>query len=175
MASGKPMQTRRWPSGHSGWCFSGAMEFEGRVASYLAEGARRGERLMLVVDDPNPGAWPHVLLDRGELLIASTAETYGVARVVDAASQRATFERVLEDALDAGFTGIRVAADNTSLIDRPDRLAAWMRWEGEADELMRARPVTGVCGFDRSRADADALSVVMGAHAAICRPHARDT
>lgn len=155
---------RAWPTGHSGWLFSNRAVFEGCATSFLAEGAERNERLMFVADDPRPRSWPKHLVERGELLIVSTREVYGSERTVHAPSQRAIFEVVLAEALREGYTGIRVAADNTSLVAEPDGFAAWMQWEPEAERFISEHPVTGMCGFERSRIDAKVASVLAGFH-----------
>jgi hypothetical protein len=139
-------------------------EFEGRVGSFLAEGAARGERLMYVADDPDVRLWPKGLVERGALLVASTEEIYGIEAIVDPAVQRGAFEAALAEAVSMGFTGLRVAADNTSLVDGPDRLAAWTRWEEEAEEMMRGKPITGLCAFDRARTGTESLRRVMSLH-----------
>jgi hypothetical protein len=144
--------------------FAGLPVFEGAVARFLAEGAARGERQMLVVDDPVVAQWPKQLVDRGALVIASTADTYGAGRTVDAVSQRAVFAACLADALADGYTGIRVAADNTSLVDTPERLRDWLDWEDVADRFMAENPVTGLCAFDRKRLGHDAVSMAVNAH-----------
>jgi hypothetical protein len=84
--------------------------------------------------------------------------------MVAAASQRETFAGALTEALGEGYTGIRVAADNTSLVDTPERLQAWLAWEDEADRFMAENPVTGLCAFDRTRVESATLSEVMGTH-----------
>lgn len=154
----------RWPTGHVGWAFSGVAEFEGRTTAFLAEGHARGERLVVVADDPRVDLWPRWLLDRGDLVVSSTAEVYGTVALVDAASTRATFESVLHEALDRGYSGIRVAADNTSRIVGPAALASWLAWEDEVERFIDANPVTGLCAFDRSRAEPDDLHAAMAAH-----------
>ena len=153
-----------WPSGHLGWAFPRRASFEGRAMTFLAAGARRGEKLVYVADDPRPGQWPPELLERGHLVVASTREVYGDARRVEAELQRATFEGMLAAALSDGYTGIRVAADNTSLIEGAERLEAWLAWEAVADDFMAHHPVTGLCGFDRTRVDDGVLEHVMGRH-----------
>lgn len=80
------------------------------------------------------------------------------------AAQRATFAEVLEEAIDHGYTGIRVAADNTSLVATPERLQAWLEWEPMADEFMAQNPVTGLCAFDSSRTESATLGEVMHLH-----------
>ncbi|WP_415854944.1 MEDS domain-containing protein [Sinomonas sp. G460-2] len=150
--------------GHIGWSYRGLPEFEGRVASFLAEGHARGERQVFIADEPKAGLWPRGLVERGDLLIFSTVEIYGAERIVDPPAQRIAFEATLAEALALGYTGLRVAADNTSLTSDPGRLEAWMRWEDEADSLMRTKPITGLCAFDRTRSAAATVQTLMGLH-----------
>jgi hypothetical protein len=139
-------------------------EFEARVTKFLAEGASRDERLVLITDDPRVDQWPEQLVQSGQLLIASTADTYGPSRIVDAAAQRAVFASVLSDAQRDGYTGIRLAADNTSMIRGSERQQAWMTWEKVADELMAENPFTGLCAFDRRHITADDVTFVRNLH-----------
>lgn len=108
---------------------------------------------MFVSDDPHLHLWPRKLIDGGVLQVLSTSEVYGEERVVHAAGQHATFTNALADAIDHGYTGIRVAADNTSLVATPERLQAWLEWEQVADRFMAENPVTGLCAFDNDRTD----------------------
>ena len=149
---------------HLGWVFDGAAEFAGRVASFLAEGWDRGERLMVVTDNPRVGQWPQYLLDRRDLLVLSTAEVYGPDRLANTGRLRDDFDQAVAEAVTAGYHGLRVAADNTSLTLSDDRLAAWLVWEAEAEALVRSRPITRMCAFDRSRAGQDTLAALVRAH-----------
>ena len=119
---------------------------------------------MFVADDPVVDQWPKHLVDRGELMIASIADIYGPDRMVVAASQRETFAGALAEALSEGYTGIRVAADNSSLVDTPERLQAWLAWEDEADRFMAENPVAGLCAFDRARVASATLTQVAQTH-----------
>ncbi|WP_235779475.1 MEDS domain-containing protein [Sinomonas notoginsengisoli] len=154
----------RWPRGHLGWAYSGLPEFEGRAASFLADGHVLGERQIFICDDPHAGRWPKDLLECGDLLVHSTAELYGESRVVDATAQGAVFQSILDEARALGYTGIRVVADNTSLTSTPERLEAWMCWEEEADMLIQRRPITGLCAFDRTRTAPATLKALMDVH-----------
>jgi hypothetical protein len=93
----------------------------------------------------------------GALAVASIAEVYGSSGIVDAPSQQATFTMALVQALAEGYTGIRVAADNTPMVTDEARLAAWIRWEVAADRFMPENPVTGLCAFDREQVDVNRL------------------
>jgi MEDS: MEthanogen/methylotroph, DcmR Sensory domain len=121
---------------------------------------------MFLVDNPVVEQWPKELMDRGELVIASVTEIYGPERMVAATSQRETFAAALVEARSMGYRGIRVAADNSSLVDTPERLEAWLAWEEVADRFMAENPVTGLCAFDRTRVGSATLSEVMGTHRA---------
>jgi hypothetical protein len=170
----EPGGASSWPVGHVGWVFAGVPSFEGAVARFLAEGVPRRERLMFVADDPTVARWPRTLLDDGRLVVASVAETYGGERLVDPVAQHRTFNECLADALADGFSGLRVAADNTSLITTPEQLRAWMRWEEVADRFIAENPVVWLCAFDRTRVDDDVLSTVTGVHRVTRLPDGHD-
>jgi hypothetical protein len=123
--------------------------------------------VLFIVDDPRPEQWPERLVHSGLLRVASVAEVYGPRGVVDAEAQRAVFAGALADALDAGYLGIRVAADNTSLAAPGERLQAWLRWEQFAEDFIAGNPVIGLCGFDRRRIDPAVLTLLEQLH-----PHA---
>lgn len=146
------------PHDHVGWVFSGARSFEDVARQFLAGGAVGGEQLMFVADDPDPLAVDGIVDVAGRpVTVASIAEVYGASGVVDPVRQRATFAQVLDEALAAGYRGIRVAADNSPLVRTPERLAAWIRWESVADHFMSENPVTGLCAFDGDRVDVHVL------------------
>lgn len=147
------------PHDHIGWVFAGVDEFAALAVPFLAEGASMGERLMYVAEDPRRDELSELsdVLERGTLEIASIDDVYGPTGVVDAAQQRSTFAEALATAISEGYTGIRVAADNTPLVSDPERLAAWIRWEIVADRFMSENQVTGLCAFDRRRIDVDGL------------------
>lgn len=158
------------PATHLGFVFSGQAAFEGRASSFLAEGFARGERLIYVADNPKVSQWPKRFLDRRDLLIFSTSELYGPERIAVASVQRATLEATLDEALGDGYAGIRVVADGTSLIATAERLSALLKWEAVADRLLAQNPITALCAFDATRADAEDMRTVMNAHRTIAPP-----
>ncbi|MCK2218687.1 MEDS domain-containing protein [Actinomadura sp. ATCC 31491] len=147
------------PHDHIGWVFTGPDGFAALAEPFLAEGAARNERLMYVCADPGADVAARLddRLGPGVVRVASIAEVYGPSGVVDAAAQHATFATALAQAQADGYSGIRVAADNTPLVADEERLAAWLRWEVVADRFMSEHPVTGLCAFDREQADVDRL------------------
>jgi MEDS: MEthanogen/methylotroph, DcmR Sensory domain len=154
------------PHDHIGWVFSGAAEFAAVARDFLTEGLELGEFLLFVADDPAEPAYLELAdsFAPTELRVARIADVYGASGVVDATSQRATFADTLSQALADGYTGIRVAADNTALVRTPQRLKAWMHWELVADRFMSENRVTGLCGFDRTAVNVDTLRHLVTLH-----------
>lgn len=150
---------RMRPHDHIGWVFDGPAGFDALVMPFLAEGVARGEQLMYVAVHPGPDAAAPLrgVLGPRAVQVASTAEVYGASGVVDATSQRATFAGVLADALAEGFTGVRVAADNTPLVTDEARLASWLQWEVAADRFISENQVTGLCAFNGQQVDPNRL------------------
>jgi len=154
------------PHDHIGWAFTGPDEFANAAREFLQEGLELGERLLFVAGDPAEDAYQRLARSfaGNELQVASIAEVYGASGIVDAYAQRATFAATLTQALVDGYTGIRVAADNTSLVQSPERLKAWMHWELVADRFMSENRVTGLCGFDRAAVNVDTLRHLVTLH-----------
>jgi hypothetical protein len=154
------------PHDHIGWAFSGPDEFAEVAREFLQEGLELGEYLLFVAGNPDEDAYRRLARSFAptELTVASIADVYGESGIVDANGQRATFAATLEQALAAGFTGIRVAADNSALVQTPERLKAWMQWELVADRFMAEHRVTGLCGFDRTAVNVDTLRHLVTLH-----------
>jgi hypothetical protein len=154
------------PHDHIGWAFSGPDEFAGVAGDFLHEGLTLGERLLFVAANPAEDAYARLAsaFAPADLEVASIADVYGASGVVDALDQRANFAATLKQALADGYTGIRVAADNTSLVQTPRRLKAWMHWELVADRFMSENRVTGLCGFDRTAVNVDTLRHLVTLH-----------
>jgi len=150
---------RMRPHDHIGWVYAGPAAFAALARPFLEEGASRNERLLFVVEDPGAAEFSELVgvFDPEVLQVLSLVEVYGPSGVVDATRQRATFVGALNDALDQGYAGIRVAADNTTLVSSAERLEAWIRWELMADRMMAESRIIGLCGFDRERVAIDRL------------------
>lgn len=147
------------PHDHIGWIFAGELGFEQLAGPFLAEGAARGELLMYLAETPRPTTVARLRDHYGSrvIRIARVADIYGESGIIDADAQLEVFGAVLADALAAGFSGVRVAADNTPFVTDEARLAAWIRWEHAADRFMADNPVTGLCAFDGRRVDVNPL------------------
>ena len=157
---------RMRPHDHMCWVFTGAREFAALAVPFLSEGAALGERLMYVAENPDPADMMPLAasVDGHALQITSIAEVYGAGGIVDPIAQRATYAAALADALAQGYTGLRVAAENTSMVSDDERLRAWIRWEIIADRFIAENPVTGLCAFDKEKVDTGRLRHLASLH-----------
>jgi hypothetical protein len=156
--------------GHLAWCGSGTPELERIATAVFTAPSGTRERMVYIADDPDPRglrADPRVrrLLDDGQLTTASVAQVYGSDGAFDAATQLAVFEQFVTESLAAGFSGLRVVADNTALVSGDEaEFARWIAWEQLTDRFQSERPVTGVCYFDRTRLQERRLDRVGSVH-----------
>ena len=72
------------------------------------------------------------------------------------------------DAVAAGYTGLRVAADATLIVTDADAREAFVRYEHLIDRAMVEVPFTAMCGYDRSRLTPGAVNELASVH-----PHRR--
>lgn len=149
---------------HVAWCGDGLPALHEVAGAAFASALARNERLLFVCDEPDLealaklGGLEHLddLIANQVLLSSTVDETY--RHFPDARAQQAEFESALEQALSDGYTGICVVADNSRQVGSTnEEFARWLRWEATADRLQSARPVTGICYFDRARVPADRL------------------
>ena len=134
---------------HAHVCFGydDPADFVAGARAFLAEGLRAGERVCLVgpaVDD----------LDLDGVEHASVEDLYPPGTVIDPPAQVAAYAARTAEALAAGYTGFRVAADATPLVRGPEQLRAFARYEHLVDRYMTTQPYSALCAFDRGRSAA---------------------
>lgn len=142
-----------------------------RVATQAFATAPPDQALMLCLDpggDWDPQAVFAEEIGRGQLEIVDNAEAYAATRGdSDADGQLRQFDDALRAKLAAGFSGMRVVADNTAfLTGSHDEARRWFAWEQRTDRWQARRPVTGVCWFDDRRVPPDRLAAVLHRHPA---------
>ena len=162
---------------HLCWPFDGYDDFRREALVFLAEGAQLGQRLLYTADRPLdelqrdvldglPGA--ERLLESGGLVVESLLDTYEVSEVADPGAQVAAYVARTGDAVVAGYTGLRVAADVSVLVTDAVARAAFVRYEHLIDRAMLDVPFTAMCGYDRSRLTPGAANEMASVH-----PHRR--
>ncbi|MFY1691647.1 MEDS domain-containing protein [Plantactinospora sp. WMMB782] len=145
------------PYGHVCWAYDDPAEFEGRAGRFLAEGLAAGERVWYAVPG-QPGEAAERLaglagfsdaLRRGAAQVVGLDAAYRDG-VVDPVAQVRRFTAATEEALAAGYRGLRVAADVTPLVRTPAQVASFARYEHGIDRYMRLHPLSGMCGYRRA-------------------------
>jgi anti-anti-sigma factor len=142
---------------HVFWTFAGASDFRAAVLPYLDEGRRLGEQLLLV------GASRTALLhaldalpQRDEMLASGQLEVRSMTEVVglEPAERVESLRGEVEAALRQGRTGLRMAADVTSLARRgPEERRQLHVYERLTDAMGATVPLTAMCLFDASLED----------------------
>jgi ABC-type transporter Mla MlaB component len=162
---------------HCCWLYRGEVELRAALVDYLGDGRRLGQRLVYVGGKPESGLRADLdglenaeALERdGGLRILPIPDLYRPGEPIDPEGQLATYAEATEEALADGYTGLRVAAEVTTLVAEPDTWAAHTRWESLADRYMASHPLSALCLYDRDaipeRALADLASVHPAAHA----------
>jgi hypothetical protein len=157
------------PHDHTAWFGDGPAELYAMASEALAEGLRRNEKLMFVAERPDAsmllGIDAEQLTATGQLTILSLDEVYGGTGDFSAVAQLTAFQQVLDEALAAGYSGIRVVADNTSLAQGDaDSFSRWLAWEQLTDHFQAASMVTGICFFDRTALSPERIADLAALH-----------
>ncbi|WP_051366050.1 MEDS domain-containing protein [Hamadaea tsunoensis] len=148
---------------HVGWVFDTPGDFRAAATRFLADGLAGGQRVLLVTGD----------VDGADLSddFAAARDT-GAAVVLDVGMYRSgdpyvpveTYARAVDEALADGFTGLRVAADVTSLVRTAEDRAAFARYERLADELMIRSMFSALCAYDRAELGAAEAAELVCVH-----------
>ncbi|MFC6091244.1 MEDS domain-containing protein [Saccharothrix lopnurensis] len=164
---------------HVCWRYGDRDEFLARLREFLAEGLALGHRVRYV----GPGDVGSLVADlRGvegvdEALRTGAAEvtplgaTYPAGAVVEPAAQVRVYAEATEAALAAGYTGFRVAADCTPLVRTPEQLAAFARYEHQADHHMADHPFSAMCAYSGAEVDEHAFAQIACMHPSTNTPH----
>jgi anti-anti-sigma factor len=143
------------------------------VEEFLGDGLATGARVCYV------GAAPtEVLLDelhridgmekalsRGAARVTSLTDTYMTTdTVVDPAAQVRAYAVATEEALAAGYTGLRVAAEATPMVRTPAQLAAFARYEHLVDRYMAEHAFSALCAYDVRELGDDAIAQLACLH-----------
>lgn len=152
-----------------------------RVATQAFATALATDALLLCVAtelDWDPDEVFAAELAEGRLQLADNREAYGpLLDGGEIADQLKHFDAALDARLDAGFTGLRVVADDTAFLTGSAAQAdRWLAWEQRTDRWQAQREVTGVCWFDSTQVAPERLAAAAHRHplsAGTLRPHWR--
>ncbi|WP_165945314.1 MEDS domain-containing protein [Micromonospora sp. KC723] len=158
-------------SGHTCWAYDDPALFEARAREFLLAGLAAGDRVRYVTPESVPVVverWRDVprlrdALRTGVAEVCSVDDMYG-SDGLDVEAQLTSYTAMLEAALADGHTGWRVAADGTPLVIDPVRREGFARYEHLVDRYLRTRPMSAVCGYDRTRLDEETIEELACLH-----------
>lgn len=128
-------------------------DFLAAAQGFLAEGLTLGNRVCFVtVDWGDTGPWLAThgfrqALSSGAATIVDANDVYPSNGFVDPPTQVATYRSATDAAVAAGFSGLRVAADVTTLVRTPKSLDAFARYEHIVDQYMVAQRYSAMCAY----------------------------
>ncbi|WP_203901776.1 MEDS domain-containing protein [Virgisporangium aliadipatigenens] len=129
---------------HLSWPYLGSESWRGAVTTFLREGQERGERLLYLAAGTGDGP----------------LDLDGVTELRAGALNRLEIiERLVDDAVAGGHTGVRIAVDTTSLVGRD-----FARYELVADGLIARAPLVVMCGYDLSSVAPDLAALLDFVH-----------
>ncbi len=159
---------------HVSWPYDDHVDFRRRVREFLGEGLDLGLRCLYAAEGPRElleadlAGIPDLqeAMDSGAVTVSVLSDLYPTGEAIDPGETLASFAAATEDALAAGYAGLRVAADSTPLVRSPEQLAAFAQWEHAADRYMTHHPMSGLCGFDRAQLTPEATTALACLHPA---------
>lgn len=164
--------------GHACWTYDDDAELIRAAAAFFADGVRLGQRLIYVASGPLDRLHAQVeemarvnrLVREGPLEILSLDATYAAGTGTDPEAMLAIFATATEQALAAGFTGLRVVGDATALAADPRNWAEHTRWEAVADRYMASKPYSGLCCYDSRVLPAQIVHDLCAVHPVVHAP-----
>lgn len=171
------------PHDHLCWVYDEPREFHSRAMEFLSDGLAQGQRVWYVADvdtEVSAGAvWDELrdmsegngsaALRRDAVQIESAGAGQAIVTAVDPIGQVRKFATVMQEALAAGFTGLRVVSESTLRLRTPELLNAWACCELLADRYMMTLPFSALCAYNRAELGEETI-----AHVACLHPTVND-
>jgi hypothetical protein len=149
-----------------GWRFSSRQDFLARANECVADALERGDWIEYVGDAPREQLRAELAaLPAGDRLMArggwgvSPVDDFYRYRGDDVVDPQQSVEARVKDidhALSAGFAGLRIVADATAVLRRPEQVDAFARYEYLLDQAMTTQPGSALCAHDGARVKRDA-------------------
>lgn len=151
---------------HLCWSYDEFGQFHAAMEEFLADGLDRGLRVCYVGDGDTAELWNDLrALDRTN---PSAVQVKSLGEAADAVMEPVTqlqaTAAATRDALAAGFLGLRVATEATSLVRTPDQLEAVARYEHLVDRYMTGQPLSVLCGFNRTELSEETIAQLACLH-----------
>lgn len=162
-------------NGHACWSFHDAEDDLCAAAGpFLTEGAALGQALLFVGGPEAEQAVRTVepmrsMVARGLLQVVPFEDVFPGGRRRAHVDQWTALTDVLEFFRRAGYTGVRVLAEVTSLADPDDNGLAHALWESYADSRMAGTTLAALCCFRREALSTTTLTTIASAHPVVDR------
>jgi hypothetical protein len=161
------------PHDHAGWSFDAPDQLRSAIAEFMADGLALNQRVVYVGDD-DAGLVRlkgfDDALTRDQARLTRLDRMYPGGTVIDPDEQVAIYAAATEEALADGYTGLRVAADSTSLVVTETQRRAWVRYEYLIDRYMARNPMTGLCCFNQTVLGSAEVAEIECVHPLVNRP-----
>ncbi|GAA1641590.1 MEDS domain-containing protein [Catellatospora bangladeshensis] len=161
---------------HVCWAFETPGEFRASAGRFLADGLAAGLRVLYLAEAARQTDLDHV---GGFAAARATGAAqvqdlgiYDTGLQLDPAAQVRAYAQATEQALAAGYRGLRVAAEATPLVRTPAQLDAFTRYEHLVDRYMTAHPFSAMCGYHCGELSAAAIAELAGMHPVASRASA---
>ena len=148
------------------------------AADYIRAGLERGERCFYICGEHSVGEFREGLQRsgiavefeeaRGALLLSSKDETYLEAGKFDPERMLLLLTRAVQDALDAGFTGLCSGGDMTWILDDVPGSYRLPEYEARLNEFSRSQKAIILCLYNRISLPIDVVDHSIATH---CRIH----
>ncbi len=167
----QPMREMK-PGDHLCLLYDGKQELAQAAAKLLMPGLDQGEACVYIGNGTSAGELMEIVQSRGPAAgafrVLRPESVYLDSGVFDAQGARDHFSVLMEEALAAGFSGLRVAADTSWALGSPVVLAELARYEVEIAALFDgAPPISAICAYDRHRTPPALLREIIAAHPAV--------
>jgi anti-anti-sigma regulatory factor len=157
---------------HVCWAYDEPGELHSPVMEFVADGLAQGQRVCYITSG-DTAQWSEHLrhletqpdaLNRSDATqLLRLSELYP-GHMVEPVHHMQVFAAAMEDALAAGFAGLRVAADATPLVRTGEQRDAFARLEHLFDQYVINRPLTGMCCFNRAELGQEAIDQLACLH-----------
>ncbi|MGQ0774911.1 MAG: MEDS domain-containing protein [Pseudonocardiales bacterium] len=162
------------PYDHICWVFDEPREFHRHALEFMTDGLTRGLRVCYFTSNDTTTPWDDLrALDeanrarQGAVQVQYLGDVYPTGTVIEPVSQVQAYAAATEDALAAGFVGLRVVGEGTSLVRTPEQLDAFVRYEHLIDRYMTDQPLSALCAYNRVELGEQTIAQVASLHPAV--------
>lgn len=141
---------------------------------YIKAGLSRGERCLYICCEHTPKQFRAALRKaginvngeeaRGALVIMTKHDGHLKGGSFDPDKMISLLESAVQEALDAGFTGLAAAGDMAWLLDCPPGFEHLCEYEARLNEFYRTHRALGLCQYNRTTLPHEMLDHCIGTH-----------